>query len=175
MSSCLSFQDLILATPAHETERLRRLLYLFTKQSVQLCATQDANTKERVVRLGEVAKPMTGPKGQIDEGERPFCRIGRWAVESFPRCLFGCCAIDVGDAEGGCLSGCIATDGEEVLGVGYELVLGCDTFMDEQGAIFGFLRAGEYGGDGVAYSGCSGNAEGCIASIEDCVTAVSVR
>ena len=72
MSSCLSFQNLILATSAHETERIRCLLYLFTEQSIQLCAMQRANSKERVVRVGEVAKPTTGPKGQIDEGERPF-------------------------------------------------------------------------------------------------------
>lgn len=56
-----------MATSPHETERIRGLLYLFTKQSVQLCAAQRANSKERVVRVSEVAKPTTGPKGQVDE------------------------------------------------------------------------------------------------------------
>ena len=56
-----------MATSPRETERIRGLLYLFTKQSVQLCAAQRANSKERVVRVSEVAKPTTGPKGQVDE------------------------------------------------------------------------------------------------------------
>lgn len=95
-------------------------------------------------------------------------------MESFPCCLFGCCAVDVGDAEGRCLFGDITREGEEALGVGYELVLGCGALVDEDGAVFGFLRAGEYGGDGVAYGGRPGDAEGCVASIDDCGAAVSV-
>lgn len=68
MSSRLSLQNLISATSTDETEGIGCFLYLFTEWSVQLCATQGANPKELVVRVGEVAKLTAGPKGQVNEG-----------------------------------------------------------------------------------------------------------
>jgi hypothetical protein len=115
-----------------------------------------------------MAKLPTGPKGQVDERQRPLCRIGCWAVKSFPRCLFGCCAIDVGYAEGSCLLRLIASEGENVLRVRHELVLGCDALVDEDCAISGFVWACEDGGDGAAYCWGSRDAEGCIATVDDC-------
>lgn len=95
-------------------------------------------------------------------------------MEGFPRCLFGCCAVDVGDAEGRCLFGDIASEGEEVLGVCYELVLCCDAFVDEKSSVSGFVWTCKDGGDGVAYGGCPGDAEWDVASIDDYGAAVSV-
>lgn len=89
-------------------------------------------------------------------------------MEGFPRCLFGCCAVDVGDAEGRCLFGDIAREGDDVLRVSYELVLSCDSFVDEEGAVLGFVWLCEDGGDGVAYGGYPGDAEGRVASVDDC-------
>ena len=50
----------------------------------------------------------------------------------------------------------------------YELVLGGDAFVDEDGAVFGFLWMCEDGGDGIAYGRCSGDAEWDVASVDDC-------
>ena len=63
---------------------------------------------------------------------------------------------------------------EETLSVSYEFVLGCDAFVDEKSSVFGFVWAGEDGRDGVAYSGCAGDAERDVASIDDYGAAVSV-
>ena len=62
-----SLQDLILATSAHETEGICCSFHLIKEESIQLRATQDANPKELVVRVDEVAKLTTGPGGQVDE------------------------------------------------------------------------------------------------------------
>ena len=95
-------------------------------------------------------------------------------MKSFPRCLFGGRAVDVGDAEGRGLSGCTTIEREEFLSVGYELVLGCGAFVDKKSSVFGLVWAGEDGGDGDAYSGCPGDAEWDVASIDDYGAAVSV-
>jgi hypothetical protein len=115
-----------------------------------------------------MAKLATGPKGQVDERQCPLCGIGCWSIEGSPRCFFGCCTVNAGSVEGRCLSGLIAGHGEGILSVRYEPVLSCDAFVDEYGAISGFVWASEDGGDGVPYGWCSGDAEGCIASVYDC-------
>jgi hypothetical protein len=71
-------------------------------------------------------------------------------MEGPPRFLFGCCAVGVGDAEGRCLLGAIASEGEQSFCVSYELVLSGDAFMDEEGAVLRFVWACEDGGDGIA-------------------------
>lgn len=58
--------------------------------------------------------------------------------------------------------------------MGYEFVLGGYAFVDEESPISGLVRAAEDGGDGVAYGGCPGDAEGYVASVDDCGAAVSV-
>jgi len=82
--------------------------------------------------------------------------------------LFRCCAVDIGDAEVRSRSGAAAREREVVLGVGYELILGRDAFVDEESAVLGFAWACEDGGDGVAYCWCSGEAERDVTSVDDC-------
>ena len=90
-------------------------------------------------------------------------------MESFPCCLLGCCAVGVGDAEGRWwVRGIAASEGEEVLRVGYECVLSGDAFVDEDGAVLGFVWACEDCGDGASYGWCSGDAEWDVASVDDC-------
>jgi hypothetical protein len=89
-------------------------------------------------------------------------------MEGPPRFLFGCCAVGVGDAEGRCLLGAIASEGEQSFCVSYQLVLGCDAFVDEESAVFGFVWACGDGGDGVTHGWCSGEAERDVASVDDC-------
>lgn len=67
MPSHLSLQDLTPATAAHETEGIRCFLYLSTKHSVKLRATQRANSEQLVVGPSEMAKLAARPEGQVDE------------------------------------------------------------------------------------------------------------
>jgi hypothetical protein len=152
----------------HETESLGRFLYFFTEHSIKLRATQLTNPKYLVVRIIEMAKLTTGPEGQVDERKRPLCWVSCWSMESSPRCLFGCCAVDIGDVESRCLLRLIAGDGEGVLRVRYDFVLGCDALVNEDGAVSGFARSCEDGGNGVAYCWDPRDADGCIASVDDC-------
>jgi len=86
-----------------------------------------------------------------------------------PSFLFGCCAVDVGDAEGWIWSGAIAGEREQVSRVGHKPVLSRGAFVDEESAVFGVVWACEDCGDGVAHGWCPGEAERDIASVNDCV------
>jgi hypothetical protein len=65
-------------------------------------------------------------------------------------------------------------ESEEILGVSYEFILGCDAFVSEKSSVLGLVWAGEDGGDSVAYGGCPGDAEWDVTSVDDYGAAVSV-